>query len=223
MKIAIEGMDGVGKTTLAKRLAKEYNFEYIEKPLMDFFEIDNIDTKEIYGSFCDKLYQFNSEIPKAWFFGLGNVYTFLKYKDKNIIIDRHFASNYFWNGTEETNCIFKTMIDLIGVPDLTIVLNASIETRNNRLKNRDTLDKDIYDPEKQVLGSDKMINFLEDFHIPYVLVDTEEKTKDEIFNEVKLIIDRLQENVEFKTLQYGLSRVRKLEGEGKNGNIKSSK
>lgn len=223
MKIAIEGMDGVGKTTLAKRLAKEYNFEYIEKPLMDFFEIDNIDTKEIYGSFCDKLYQFNSEIPKAWFFGLGNVYTFLKYKDKNIIIDRHFASNYFWNGTEETNCIFKTMIDLIGVPDLKIVLNASIETRNNRLKNRDALDKDIYDPEKQVLGSDKMINFLEDFHIPYVLVDTEEKTKDEIFNEVKLIIDRLQENVEFKTLQYGLSRVRKLEGEGKNGNIKSSK
>ena len=192
MKIAIEGMDGVGKTTLAKKLAQEYNFKYIEKPLMDFFEIDNLDTKAIYGQICDKLYQFNSEIPKAWFFGLGNVYTFLKYKDENIIIDRHFASNYFWNGTEETNCIFKTMIDLVGVPDLTIVLYASIKTRNNRLKSRDALDRDIYDPEKQVLGSDKMINFLENFHIPYVLINTEGKTKEEVFNESKLIIDGLQ-------------------------------
>ena len=30
MKIAIEGMDGVGKTTLAKKLAQEYNFKYIK-------------------------------------------------------------------------------------------------------------------------------------------------------------------------------------------------
>ncbi len=192
MKIAIEGMDGVGKTTLAKKLAQEYNFKYIEQPLMDFFEIDNLDTKAIYGMICNKLYQFNSEIPKAWFFGLGNIYTFLKYKDENIIVDRHFASNYFWNGTEETNGIFKTMIDLVGVPDLTIVLYASIETRNNRLKRRDALDRDISDPEKQVLGSDKMINFLENFHIPYVLINTEGKIKEDVFNEAKSIIDRLQ-------------------------------
>ena len=31
--IAIEGMDGVGKTTIAKRVAEDYNFKYIEKPL----------------------------------------------------------------------------------------------------------------------------------------------------------------------------------------------
>ena len=141
---------------------------------------------------CNKLYQFNSEIPKAWFFGLGNIYTFLKYKDENIIVDRHFASNYFWNGTEETNCIFKTMIDLVGMPDLTIVLYASVETRNNRLKSRDALDRDISDPEKQVLGSDKMMMFLDDFHIPYVLINTEGKTKEDVFNEARSIIDRLQ-------------------------------
>ena len=29
MKIAIEGMDGVGKTTIAKELAKRNNFKYI--------------------------------------------------------------------------------------------------------------------------------------------------------------------------------------------------
>ena len=33
IKIAIEGMDGVGKTTIAKRIANEYQMLYIEKPL----------------------------------------------------------------------------------------------------------------------------------------------------------------------------------------------
>lgn len=194
MKIAIEGMDGVGKTTLAKRLAEEYNFKYVEKPLVDFFGTDDLDAKTVFGQFCDKLYQFNNEIPKAWFFGLGNIYTFLKYKDENIIIDRHFASNYFWNGTSKTDCVFEAMIELVGVPDLTIVLYASVNTRNNRLKSRNFLDKDIIDPEKQVLGSDKMINFLEKFNIPYVIINTEGKNKEEVFYESKSIIDGLRQD-----------------------------
>ena len=33
MHIAIEGLDGVGKTQTAKLLAKQYNFTFIEKPL----------------------------------------------------------------------------------------------------------------------------------------------------------------------------------------------
>ncbi len=32
MRIAIEGMDGVGKTTLAKKLVEILNYDYIEKP-----------------------------------------------------------------------------------------------------------------------------------------------------------------------------------------------
>ena len=33
MVIAIEGMDGVGKTTISKRLAKTLKYIYVDKPL----------------------------------------------------------------------------------------------------------------------------------------------------------------------------------------------
>ena len=49
--IAIEGMDGVGKTTIAKMLAEDYSFKYIEKPLSYIFDTKvlsgNINLREI--------------------------------------------------------------------------------------------------------------------------------------------------------------------------------
>lgn len=39
MKIAIEGMDGVGKTTIAQELAKRNNFTYIGNAIHQLFGI----------------------------------------------------------------------------------------------------------------------------------------------------------------------------------------
>ena len=41
MIVAIEGMDGVGKTTIAKNIEKDLNFKYIKEPLKELFEIDD--------------------------------------------------------------------------------------------------------------------------------------------------------------------------------------
>ena len=41
MIVAIEGMDGVGKTTVAKSVEKDLLFEYVKDPLKELFEIDN--------------------------------------------------------------------------------------------------------------------------------------------------------------------------------------
>lgn len=73
MKIAIEGMDGVGKTTIAKRFAKENGFIYLDKPLNELFGSANNMISELYN----KIYDFDDESIKAWFFGLGNIYSFL--------------------------------------------------------------------------------------------------------------------------------------------------
>ena len=40
MHIAIEGMDGVGKTTAGKRLADQLHFKFVEKPLHYIFDSD---------------------------------------------------------------------------------------------------------------------------------------------------------------------------------------
>ena len=61
--IAIEGMDGVGKTTIAKRVAEDYNFKYIEKPLAYI-----LDTKSLSGkkNLDEILSQLNSMVS-GWY------------------------------------------------------------------------------------------------------------------------------------------------------------
>lgn len=198
--IAIEGMDGVGKTTIAKMLAEDYSFKYIEKPLSYIFDTKilsgNINLREI----SKNIYNFNDEILKAWFFGLGNLYTILKYEGENLIIDRHFVSNYFWNGNERSNRVFQVMIDLIGKPDLTVILYASPKTRMKRIYARNKNDYDLTDQEKQVDGYDKMIAFVNDFQLPYVIVNTENKSMDEVYQEVTNIIQDLKKRKHDKVL-----------------------
>ena len=200
MKIAIEGMDGVGKTTISRKISEEFGMVYIEKPLTNLFDTKVSDGKETLDAVSRSIYNFDDEIIKAWFFGLGNIYSIIKNYDNDIVIDRHFASNYFWNGSDRSDCIFETMINLIGVPDITIVLTASIESRLNRLYLRNPNDYDLTDPEKMVKGDDKMIMFLEKFNIPYISVDTNNKSIEEVYGEVKNIILSLN-NVKKRSLK----------------------
>lgn len=200
MKIAIEGMDGVGKTTIAKMVANSNNMIYVEKPLTNLFETEDKDGKKILAKVSEKIYEFDDEAIKAWFFGMGNIYTFLKYKESDLIIDRHFASNYFWNGTKRTDIIFKTMIELIGNPDITIILYASVKTRMHRLYKRNPNDYDLTDKEKHVIGYDKMIKFLSDYNIPFIVVDTEGKNEEAVYNEVNEIIKNLKNKQNTKKL-----------------------
>ena len=46
MQIIMEGMDGSGKTTVAKILCKKYNFKYIDRPLQHLFNIGEAGSKE---------------------------------------------------------------------------------------------------------------------------------------------------------------------------------
>lgn len=189
IKIAIEGMDGVGKTTISRRLSIEHNMKYIEKPLTNLFESEELDGKTILSKVSNNIYGLDDEIIKAWFFGLGNIYSILENCEEDLIIDRHFASNYFWNGSLRSEPIFKAMLELVGYPDLTILLYASVNTRLKRLFERSPNDPDLIDPEKLVDGYDKMMFFLKKFNIPYVVVDTENKSIDDVYTEVSNIVN----------------------------------
>ena len=69
MRIAIEGMDGVGKTTLAKKLVEILNYDYIEKPfkfLFDGMNLNDSDLKRIEW----KLYETEDEALITLFYGI---------------------------------------------------------------------------------------------------------------------------------------------------------
>lgn len=184
MKIAIEGMDGVGKTTLAKYLCSKYNYTYMARPIKHLFnlkpgteEYQYIDKEE------NKIYNCNNNILKAWLSGLGNMYALMQ--EGNYVLDRTYLSNYFWSGDKETERIFQTMIDLVGMPDITIILFASIETRMRRIANRDKKDRDLTDVDAVKFGYDKMAYFVKKFKMPYIAINTENKSIQEVIEETE--------------------------------------
>lgn len=196
MMIAVEGMDGVGKTAISKHICEQFGFNYIEKPLHYFYN-DGADKEyEDLMKVANRMYDINDSIVKSWYFSLGDIYVARMFADQDVVIDRHLVSNYYWNGDYESELIFKTLIETSGTPDLTILLYATPKTRMERLKKRNEDDPDLSDPDKMDDGYNKMIYFVEKFNLPCIVIDTDDKSLDE----VKQIVD---------------SEIKKLKGQSK--------
>ncbi len=186
MIIAVEGMDGVGKTTVAKYIEKEYDFKYIKEPLEELFEIDNEHIEKI----SKKI--FNNQDSKliAWYLALGDIYALEQYKNKNIVMDRHVLLNYYWNGNKTSEEIFNTQVKLFGKPDLTIILYASPEVRMRRISNRNPNDPDLQNENMRKNGYDKLLQFVKNYDYNYVVIDTDNLSIEEVIIKCKEIIDR---------------------------------
>ena len=170
MHIAIEGLDGVGKTSTAKILAETLGFTFMEKP-MQFF-VDTNDELKKYMYLTNWLNKEASNTLKACFYGCGNLLVSMEAKKKNIITDRHLASNWYWNGDNENKGLFDCLIKDAGIPDLTVILYAPPEIRKQRIISRDPNDKDIgrFDtlpPD----AYDKMESLVKQYSMPYIFID----------------------------------------------------
>ena len=179
MRLAIEGMDGVGKTTLAKILVKKLDYEYVDKPFKFLFDGLNLDENEI-KNIEWKLYETQDEALITLFYGMGLLYGTRCNLSENIIYDRHFVSNYYWHGTEETETLHNELIKLCGEPDLTILLKAKISTRMKRIYDRNHDDKDLSNCAMYDDGYDKMEKFLESNGFDYIVIDTDNLMPDEV-------------------------------------------
>lgn len=184
MIIAVEGMDGAGKTTISSHIERKYNFINVEKPCKYLYEDKNgaidydkfkMDLKRIYK----KGYKERSE-----YFGLGNIIAVNRFKGENIVLDRHLASNYYWNGTKKLRNFFDNLVEECGLPDLTIFLYATPNERYKRLKKRNPKDIDLYDKSVFDDGTYKHIEFLNRYGFNYVMIDTNDKSIKEVCMEV---------------------------------------
>ena len=197
MKIAIEGMDGVGKTTIAKELAKRHNYEYIGNAIHQLFGIQDKDNPhyQFFQSVEDEIFlRSGNDVLRAWLCSIGNIYTATQKKYEDYIVDRHLLSNFQQNGTKENAQIYKTLVELIGVPDISIILYASPETRLKRIADRVKGDKDDKDLHDEAIKRDeysRMIKFAQKFEMPYLVIDTEEKS-------IEAIIQEIEEKIDFK-------------------------
>lgn len=168
MVIAIEGMDGSGKSSVAKALALKFGFEYRDMPNKHFLGFSDDGFQKV----CEKIYKLPDNSIKGWFFGFGNILA-TQNVGRGVIIDRHLLSNYFWNGNDNNNGMYNELISITGKPDLTIVLYAGVEERMKRIHKRNITDRDLNDDEKKVLGYDKMISFAKRAKLPFLVINTE--------------------------------------------------
>lgn len=177
MHIAIEGMDGVGKTSTARLLAESLGYKFVEKPLHYLF--DNEECFSNYLRITNHINSQDSSDVKAMFYGLGNLFLGQYFADKNIVTDRHLASNYFWNSSKDNEKLFDFIVSKTGSPDITVLIYASPETRLKRIYGRNPEDTDINEVNLYPEAYNKMKCFLEKHKMEYFIVDNSDLTLDE--------------------------------------------
>ena len=187
--ISIEGMDGVGKSTTCKLLAEKLGYEFVEKPLHYLLD-DNDNEIFQYQKVAKRVNSNPNRTFTAWYYGLNNIYLYEKFKDKNIVTDRHIVSNYCWSGSKDNGDIYNLILKKIGKPKLTVILYAKPEVIMARLKKRDINDSDLVKVEKSEKAYERMIYFCETKKLNYMVIDTSNKNVDEVVNE---ILKRLEE------------------------------
>jgi len=186
MHIAIEGLDGVGKTTTCKELANRINFKFIEKPLHYLFDSPN----KFDNYFRIRNYVNNQSNYKftSWFYGLGNILTYHLFGDQDIITDRHLVSNFFWSGDESSRPVFDCLVKLIGKPDITIILHANENVIKERLRQRNKYDEDINKAHLSQFVIDKMEEFLINYKMKYFKIDSSNLSLEMVLDKIIIIL-----------------------------------
>lgn len=185
--IAIEGMDGVGKTTAAKMLAERLGYKFVDKNLRELF-----DEKDFYDNYVrirDKVNASPDRLFTAWFYALGNIYLHTVHAKEKIVTDRYFLSNYAWSGTDSNTEVYDLLVKKLGFPDLTVILYADEHAILSRLRHRDELDSDIKKVTLAKEKYEKMIYFCEKYKMPYMVIDTSNLSPEDV---VEVIMKRIE-------------------------------
>lgn len=181
--ISIEGMDGVGKSTACQLLADKLGYKFIEKPLHYLFD-EHDNTFDEYIRIRNQVNASPNRVFTSWFYGLGSIYMYEKFKNENIVTDRHLASNYAWSGTKENDEVYDLLIKKIGMPKLTVILYSPSGVIVERLKSRNKNDSDIEKAANSEKIYTKMIGFCKTKGMPFVVIDTSALTPNKVVDKI---------------------------------------
>lgn len=196
MIVTIDGLDGAGKSTLAKKLSEKLGYEYIDKPIYQLFNVkgdDNYLYDEIYH-IQDLIYnKTDSNTLKSYFTGLSLLYIKECMSNKNLIIDRGLLSAFAFNGDINSMPVFETLINLGVFFDAAIIVTASNEERIKRIKKRNENDPDLVLDKIKNLRGDSINQFIiEHPELPCHTINTDNLTQEEVLDEALKYISSLK-------------------------------
>jgi deoxyguanosine kinase len=208
MYIAIEGVIGVGKTTLARLLQTTFEADVLleifeENPFLSDFYADRaryaFQTQIFF--LLSRYHQQNSNVPKALAAG------------KNLIADYTFAKDALFAGInlqgdelDMYHRVHEALGEKIPKPDLLVYLQASTETLMNRIAFRDR----PYERQMERGYIDELNHAYESFfskpfdHTPVLKIDSNELNIIQNTEHLKQIENRIRETLGLVPFQQSL-------------------
>ena len=197
MYIAIEGVDGSGKSTLIENLKKEFpQVTFVREPGTSKFAEDI--RSAIFNNFKDIS---PMAIQLAMLSARADLKVYIE-GQQNVISDRCFISGCYCEELQDKKDIsdwISLSMKYIKVPDLIIYLDISAETSIQRLSTRNKME--AYDTlkkgeiENRIKSYKKWLEVAKNFYVRFVCVDAN-KSQEEVTNEVvKLIYDYGREDL----------------------------
>ena len=208
MYVAIEGVIGVGKTTLARLLQPAFNAEII----LEVFE-ENPFLSDFYGD--RERYAFQTQI----FFLLSRYHqqrrtiTDLVATGKNLIADYTFAKDALFarinlkgDELEMYHKVHEALAEKIQIPDLLVYLQASTDTLMQRIAFRDR----PYERQMERAYIHELNIAYDDFfskpfdHTPVLTIDSNNLNIIQNPEHLKLIEDRIRQSLSLPPFQQSL-------------------
>jgi len=177
--IAIEGLDGCGKTTVAKLLATRLRCKLVEKPLRWILQEEGQQGLESYWAVVNRVNEFPDPMCRQWFHCLGWLLIHHRYPDSLVIVDRYVLSNLDYNQNPRFDQVYQAALSEIGQPLFTAVLEVTANERRRRITQRDGQDPGE-SAEEDARRVQRMKDFIKRVGWPHLFVATDDQTPEQV-------------------------------------------